>query len=208
MTAEKDAATEGTGGAELIFRATIEVLLEVGLKAATTRAVTAQAGVGCGLLNHYFRWPELRASAWAEIFAHVSAHQFPPDQPPDRALERYLSTGFHSDARGYWRLWLEATDLAGSDPVMAARLREANLAMIGGMRDCLLAGDEKGLWQVEDAAGSALRISALYDGLAGMLSAESADLSPAKAEAHLRKAVQLELRPTRGGSAGRGSAVW
>ena len=65
---------ERVGTAALIQQAAVGVLLEVGLKAATTRAVTTRAGVGRGLLNHYYRWPELRAKAWAEIFAQVSAH--------------------------------------------------------------------------------------------------------------------------------------
>jgi hypothetical protein len=77
---------------------------------------------------------------------------------------------------------------------MSARLRQVNLAMIGAMRNCLLAGAEKGLWLVEDAAGAALRTSAIYDGIAGMLWAETADLTLAEAETHLRKAVGLELR--------------
>lgn len=185
---------ERVGTAALIQQAAVGVLLEVGLKAATTRAVTTRAGVGRGLLNHYYRWPELRAKAWAEIFAQVSAHQFPSDVPPDRALERYLSTGFRAEARAYWRLWIEATELAELDPVMSAHLRQVNLSMIGAMRNCLLAGAENGLWQVEDAAGAALRISALYDGLAGMLLAGTLDLTLAEAETHLRQAVGLEVR--------------
>ncbi len=75
------------GGAALIRAAAVDVLLAVGLRAATTRMVTDQAGVGRGLLNHYFRWPDLRAAAWESIFAAVTTNQFPADQPPGGAEE-------------------------------------------------------------------------------------------------------------------------
>lgn len=180
------------GGLELIRTAAAEVLLEKGLLAATTRAVTDRAGVGRGLLNHYFRWPELRAEVWAALFAEVTAEQFPVDMPPDAALDHYLATAFDPAARTYWRLWLEATELAGSDPLIADRLRLANLGMISAMRDCLAAGVRAKLWRLDDPAGAALRLSALYDGLAGMLLAKTADLTEAGAEQHLRAAVALE----------------
>ncbi len=187
--------TEGgeprVGAVDLIRRAAAEVFLEQGLHGATTRAVTDRAGVGRGLLNHYFRWPELRAEAWSAIFAEVAGAQFPAGIAPDDALERYLATAFDPEARAYWRLWPEATDLAGSDPVMAKRLRLANRTMIATMEDCLAAGTEAGIGQMDDPAGAALRISALYDGLAGMLLARTANLTEAKAEANLRVAVRL-----------------
>ena len=41
-------------------------------------------------------------------------------------------------------------------------------------------------------AASALRIGALYDGLAGMLISGAAPIEPADAEAHLRRAFELE----------------
>ena len=65
-----------------LVEATIELLLEGGLRAVTTRAVTQRAGVGTGLLNHYFRWPELRALAWAQIFEAVARDQFAQADDP------------------------------------------------------------------------------------------------------------------------------
>jgi AcrR family transcriptional regulator len=43
-----------------ILHATVDLLLENGLAATKTRAVTERSGVGTGLLNHYFRWNDLR----------------------------------------------------------------------------------------------------------------------------------------------------
>ncbi|XOT96462.1 helix-turn-helix domain-containing protein, partial [Alcaligenes pakistanensis] len=64
MSEKQDSATR-------IRQAAVEILLEVGVRAATTRMVTERAGVGRGLLNHYFRWSELRAQAWGEIFEQL-----------------------------------------------------------------------------------------------------------------------------------------
>jgi len=187
------ATAKEAGGAALIRRAAAEILREVGLMAATTRAVTDRAGVGRGLLNHYFRWPELRAAAWEAIFADVQALQFPAGLAPDAALEQYLGSAFHPEARTYWRLWVEATELAGSDPAIARALHGVQAAMLNAMRESLAVGAAQGLWQVPDPMGATIRISALYDGLAGMLLGGVAGLTPDAAEAHLRHAVRLEL---------------
>ena len=55
-----------------ILSAAADLIRENGVAAVRTRDVTTRAGVGIGLLNHYFKWGELRALAaaqalWAEI---------------------------------------------------------------------------------------------------------------------------------------------
>lgn len=178
-----------TGGAALILQAAAEVLHEVGLQAATTRAVTDRAGVGRGLLNHYFRWPELRAMAWEAIFAEVEgAHD-----APDAALEYWLATAFIAEARAYWRLWLEATELAATDPAMAAALGRVQNRLLAGLSDSLARGSLAGHWACLDPEATALRLTALQDGLAGLLLAGTTALTPTQAEAHLRRAAALEL---------------
>ncbi len=172
-------------GAALIQQAAAEVLREVGLHAATTRAVTDRAGVGRGLLNHYFRWPELRALAWEAIFAEVEE----PAAPPDQALETWLTTAFAPEARAYWRLWLEATDLAASDPAMAAALTRVQGRMLARLTADLAAMHGR----CPDPKATALRLTALQDGLAGLLLAGTTDLTPEAAEAHLRRAFALEM---------------
>lgn len=187
-----DAEKNRSGGADLIKRAAVEVFLEVGLRAATTRMVTDRAGVGRGLLNHYFRWPDLRAESWAIIFRTVAQDQFPPHLRPDKAIERYLSSAFATESKSFWLLWLEAADLAKSDPAMATAMRQASETMLGAMIECLAAGETQNLWRLRNARATALRLSALYDGLAGMLLSGSVDLTPAEAEAHLRQAFAFE----------------
>ena len=175
-----------------ILRSTVSLLLEVGLSAATTRGVTQRAGVGTGLLNHYYRWPELRAAAWRAIFDAVADDQFPTGQPPDHALEHYFETAFTPDARQYWQLWIEAVELAAHDEAMAGALRDAQARLHNGLAGTLRAGCDANHWRLADPGATALRLGALYDGLAGLLISGAAQLDAEEAEAHLRAAFQRE----------------
>lgn len=192
-----DATQPTTDRQKRLVEATVELLLEVGLRAATTRAVTQKAGVGTGLLNHYFRWPELRARAWAQIFQALAADQFAQEPDPRDALERYFATAFTPDAKHLWHLWIEATELAASDDFMKAAFRDASKQAHKGLRDVLVAGDEQGAWQLADPEGTAVRLSALYDGLAGMLLSPAQNMDAGQAEAHLRRAFELECETSR-----------
>lgn len=166
--------------------------MEVGLRAATTRMVTDHAGVGRGLLNHYFRWPDLRAQAWESIFAAVIADQFPADLAPDQAFTSFINTAFVPEARPFWQLWSEAADLATTDPALAAALHRIASRMLDGMVTSLARGVRDHGWAIPSPADAGLRLSALYDGLAGMLLSGMPTLNPEKATALLRHAFQAE----------------
>ncbi|MBO6727071.1 MAG: TetR family transcriptional regulator C-terminal domain-containing protein [Rhizobiaceae bacterium] len=175
-----------------IVESAVEVMLEVGLRAATTRAVTEKAGVGTGLLNHYFRWPELRALAWTQIFAAVAEDQFDSEDDPAAALEHYFSTAFVPQARRFWHLWLEASELAASDDDMKAAFRAVSEREWGILEAVLAAGVVRACWSLPDPQATALRLGALYDGLAGRLLSPADNLDADLAEAHLRQAFALE----------------
>jgi AcrR family transcriptional regulator len=180
----------------------VEILLEVGVRAATTRMVTERAGVGRGLLNHYFRWSELRAEAWGEIFDQLLDQEAQGSQEPQVLMESYLSTAFEQNNRIYWFLWIDATDLAKTDAALAVVITRVQSRMLEQLASYLRLGAEQGLWQAPDPEGIALRLSALYDGLANMLLTDSTDLSSEQAEQHLRHLFFLETRPILAGSAG------
>jgi len=185
---------DGPRRQDRIVQATIALLLAVGLRAATTRAVTDKAGVGTGLLNHYFRWPDLRARAWGYIFTAVAVDQFPPDQDPQTALDHYFATAFTPDARRYWHLWTEGAELAASDEAMRVAVETARSQLRRGLVDVLNAGCLSMRWHLPDPQATAFRLGALYDGLAGLLLVSDSDLTEAQAEAHLRMAFALEAR--------------
>lgn len=177
-----------------ILHATVDLLLENGLAATRTRAVTERSGVGTGLLNHYFRWNDLRAAAWKLIFDEVAKDSFPSSLPPDQVMDRYFSGAFVPEAERFWRLWLEATELAKQDEAIARVLAEAQARMDGALCSTLGAGNAAGLWALADPQATAVRLGALYDGLAGLLLSGSGRLTRGAAEQHLRHLFVLECK--------------
>ena len=175
-----------------ILHATVDLLLENGLTATRTRAVTERSGVGTGLLNHYFRWNDLRAAAWKLIFDEVAKDTFAPGLPPDQVMERYFAGAFVPESERYWRLWLEATELAKEDEAISRVLGEVQTRMGSALCDLLSEGNTAGLWTLADPQATATRLGALYDGLAGLLLSGSQRLTRADAEAHLRHLFALE----------------
>lgn len=187
MTNEKSQA-----GLHRIRQSAVEVLLEVGVRSATTRMVTDRAGVARGLLNHYYRWSELRAEAWSEIFDKMLNEQPSPPMEPDELIEAYLSSAFSDSSRIYWSLWLDAVELAKTDTALAAATGQIHNKMFLKLSEYLTSGATKGLWKITDAWATSVRLSALYDGLVGMLLIGTTDLTPVEAERHLRQLFFLE----------------
>lgn len=187
-----DRTQPNAGSQDRIVHATIDLLLEGGLRMATTRGVTERAGVSTGLLNHYFRWPELRAQAWAKIFETVGLDQFPAELGPQAALEHYFATAFTGTADVFWRLWQEASDLAASDAPMKGAFGQAQARLHLGLVSVLKAGCQADCWQLPDPEATAVRLGALYDGLAGLLLSPHPPMDAAGAETHLRTAFDLE----------------
>lgn len=180
------------GKREQIFLATQALLLERGAAIVQTRDVTERAGVGTGLLNHYFRWPELRAAAWAAIFEMVAGHLWQKGEPPAQALERFFSSSFAAESRPYWRLWIEAEALAVQDAEIARALAKARSSLRNRMAELLEEGMVEGAWLLQAPRETALRLEALRDGLAGLLLAYDVELDPTIAETQLREAFSYE----------------
>ena len=176
-----------------ILSAAADLIRENGVAAVRTRDVTARAGVGIGLLNHYFKWGELRALAaaqalWTEIDRIV------PDAPtPDRQLDAFLTRAFGADADPLWRLWIEVTDLAMSDPDMARAAEGCVEGILDELAAILEQGAAKGHWHCPAPRAAALRILAFHDGLVGFGLTGLPKLERAEAAEHLKRFVALEL---------------
>lgn len=184
------------GGRERIIQATVTLLLEMGLLAVQTRAVTERAGVGTGLLNHHFRWPELRAKAWEAIFEEVVADLWRSGEDPQGALNRFITESFDNSARPYWTLWIQAEALSATDKAMAATLARTRTALRHRFTALLEAGNAVGCWLLPRPAATAIRLEALRDGLVGMLLNGDAEIDAAQASQHLRHAIILERGDT------------
>lgn len=177
---------------EEILATTAALLLAHGMNGVKTRNVTEAVGVGTGLLNHYFRWADLRAMAWERIFAEVAKTQFPEGVEPGAVVDTWLGGAFTLGAEAYWRLWVEASDMAGADPALRAALGRVQLALHDGLAEALRRGTETGLWRLADPEATALRLGASADGLAGLLLSRAPYLDRARAEQALRRSFAIE----------------
>ncbi len=186
-------------GRERIFRAAVEVLMESGLEAAQTRSVTERAGVGTGLLNHYFRWPVLRAAAWESVFEDAPADIRRADEAPRAAIKRFMAEAFAPEARLYWRLWIDAERLAPHDPPIAEALDRIRTQLRSALTRLLADGAADGDWQLPDPAATALRLDALRDGLAGLILAGDPAMNADKARQHLEALFAMECGVAGGG---------
>lgn len=184
------------GGRERIIQATVTLLLEMGLLEVQTRAVTERAGVGTGLLNHHFRWPDLRAMAWEAIFDEVVTDLWHPGEDPMMALDRFTAESFDSGARPYWILWIQAEALSAIDKAMEAALARIRTALRQRLTAMLEAGNVAGTWSLPRPDATAIRLEALRDGLVGMLLNGDPEIDAAQASDHLRQAFTLERRDT------------
>ena len=183
------------GGADRLLAAAVQVVRELGPARATTRAVTDAAGVGRGLLNHYFRWSALRAQAWSQLVGAASSAWLGGEGGPEPQLERFLAGAFAPEARPIWALWSEALDLARADPDMQAAVAEAQARHTRALTAVLADGAAAGAWTCPDPGASALRLLALHDGLILLILSGVTPLTAAEAEAHLRAAARLECPP-------------
>jgi AcrR family transcriptional regulator len=176
-----------------ILAAAADLIRENGVATVRTRDVTARAGVGIGLLNHYFKWGELRALAaaqalWAEIDCLV-----PDASAPDQQLETFLARAFGEGADPLWRLWIEVTDLAMSDPDMARAAEGCAEGILNELSAILERGAANQLWHCPAPRAAALRILAFHDGLVGFVLTGLPRVERADAAEHLRRFVALEL---------------
>jgi AcrR family transcriptional regulator len=179
---------------ETIIAAACDLLVMKGLAASTTRDVTSHAGIGVGLLNHYFAWAELRATALDRVLHADIETRLPGARvgDPVAILEGFVEQAFAERLDPIWRLWIEGFDLATHDPQIAAVLaRNAGLAH-DRMASLFEWGHASGRWTCEDPRSGAIRVSAMQDGLIGLILTGSELLSRAEASRHLWVAAARE----------------
>lgn len=179
---------------EEIVAATVQVLLEKGLLAATTRDVTDRLGVGAGLLNHYFAWAELRALAFARVAEADLERALTSREmvPAPALLDEMVASCYESEQDAVWRVWIEATDLAVDDVALGKQLSVCGKLWQRALASLLKRGTAERSWRCSDPDGSAWRILAMITGLVSLTLQPHAPLSRSEATRHLRKAVDHE----------------
>lgn len=180
-----------------IVEAACAVIIEKGLAHAVTRDVTQRLNVGAGLLHHYFAsWQALRAEA-VRTFVHneiTQAQALVAETEAARVVPCFIDWLAQDDDLRHWNLWLNAINEARTDPVMAHVVAQAHGAWHRVIADLLVrvqAGVAGAI--CVDTAAAAIRLSALIDGLAGIVLIGAGPMTLAQAKAMLRAQFAYEL---------------
>ena len=179
---------------EDIIEAATRVLLRKGVSAATTRDVTAEIGVGVGLLSHYFGWADLRAAAFERIVRSDLERSLigRAHEPATAVMTDLLTQAFETQFDPIWRVWIEASDLATTDAALATCVHDCSHLWQTSLRDLWARGASDGMWTCADPDGASWRLMAIIYGLAGLALVPNAMLSRDGASAHLSVMVRNE----------------
>lgn len=187
-----------------IIGAAYEVILEKGLSGAATRDVTRKLGVGSGLLHHYFpSWNALRAEAVNTFIQAELAElgEMLKTVPTAQAVTAFVDWMADEAGETHWRLWLNAIDTARRDADMADVIKAAYDQWHDLIRALLERLSRDGPGHCVDPSASAWRLSALIDGLSGivLLAHGPLALDRAKGLVSDQFALELGLPPDRRG---------
>lgn len=167
-----------------IVEAAYAVIVEKGLADSATRDVTRKLNVGSGLLHHYFpSWRALRAEAVATfVRAEIDdVDRMLAASPANECIDRFAHWMTDDPEFCHWRLWLNALEEARRDAEMRDVVRAAyeswHQVFVRLIRRLIEETDAR----CADPSATAWRLSALMDGLAGIVSL--GDPMPAPQEA-------------------------
>lgn len=183
---------------EELVAAAAELIAGRGLASVRTRDVTARAGVGVGLLNHYFTWSELRAEALGRVLGQGRDRLLGlgATTPPARR-DALLRAAFDAGNDPLWQVWVEAGEAARTDPALARVLEAAMVAFVADVAALIAEGAASGDWACPDPEGAAIRLLALHDGLLGHLMSGVPALTREECMAHLAHVFALECPAVR-----------
>lgn len=154
-----------------ILETTCEVVIERGFAGTRITDVAERLNVSKSLIHYHFDSKEALLAAAFEHYARKDLAEMVTDiesAPTNvlrigRLLENYVPEG-SDDVE--WKLWIDAWGEALRNPLMkriSQKLDEQSNALL---EDLIRDGIENGEFSCADPAGSALRITALIDGLA------------------------------------------
>jgi AcrR family transcriptional regulator len=184
--------SDGRKRREDIVTMTAQALLEQGMARTTTRDVARRLGIGAGLINHYFAFSDLRAAAFVHA---VTTTMTPTDRAdPTAVMDEFFAAAFAPALDGLWRLWVEATDLSGTDDPMRQALAQCTALALDGLTATIATGTAQGAWRIADAESTAIRLLALHEGLVGFVLSGLPAMPRDVATAHLQGVFDLHCR--------------
>ena len=173
------------------------IILEKGLSGTATRDVTRHSGVGSGLLHHYFKtWGDLRAEVVKTFIQQEigALHQALSDCPNEEMVERFIDWMISDPNLRFWKLWLDAIEEARRDPDLATIVQDGHIKWHSAIMDLINRCAEGGPPDGVNSQHAAWRISALVDGLMGIIAIGRTPLTKELVKVLLSEQIHMELR--------------
>jgi AcrR family transcriptional regulator len=182
---------------EELLRAAIEQIEARGVAAVRIADVAAALGVSNALVLYHFETKEkLVAAAFAYAAEDDLAHLRKLLGRRTTALRRlrsavrwYAPTG---QAKG-WRLWIEGWAVSLREPALRKVARDLDRQWKAALAEVIAEGVAAGEFRCPDPSGTALRLTALLDGLAVQLTSYAGGVSRARAQEWVDEALAREL---------------
>ncbi|MFI1921672.1 TetR/AcrR family transcriptional regulator [Streptomyces sp. NPDC020377] len=182
---------------EELLRAAIEQIEARGVAAVRIADVAAALGVSNALVLYHFSTKEkLVADAFAYAAEGDLARLRKLVGRRTTALRRlrsavrwYAPTG---QAKG-WRLWIEGWAVSLREPALREVARDLDREWKAALAEVIAEGVAAGEFRCPDPAGTALRLTALLDGLAVQLTSYAGTVSRARAQEWVDEALTREL---------------
>ncbi|WP_460071285.1 TetR/AcrR family transcriptional regulator [Streptomyces sp. YKOK-I1] len=182
---------------EELLRAAIEQIEARGVAAVRIADVAAALGVSNALVLYHFSTKEkLVAAAFAHAAEDDLTHLRKLLGRRTTALRRlraavrwYAPTG---QAKG-WRLWIEGWAVSLREPALREVARDLDRAWKAALAEVIAEGVTAGEFTCPDPAATALRLTALLDGLAVQLTSYGGTVSRARAQEWVEEALAREL---------------
>ncbi|MET9451867.1 TetR/AcrR family transcriptional regulator [Streptomyces cinerochromogenes] len=182
---------------EELLRAAIEQIEARGVAAVRIADVAASLGVSNALVLYHFSTKErLVAAAFTYAAEDDLAHLRKVVGRRTTALRRlraavrwYAPTG---QAKG-WRLWIEGWAVALREPALREVTRELDKQWKAAIAEVIAEGVTAGEFACADPAGTALRLTALLDGLAVQLTSYPGAVARSRAQEWVDEALAREL---------------
>ncbi|MFF1438666.1 TetR/AcrR family transcriptional regulator [Streptomyces sp. NPDC058295] len=182
---------------EELLRAAIEQIEARGVAAVRIADVAAALGVSNALVLYHFSTKEKLV---ADAFAHAAEGDLARLRKlvgrRTTALRRlrsavrwYAPTG---QAKG-WRLWIEGWAVSLREPALREVARDLDREWKAALAEVIAEGVAAGEFRCPDPAGTALRLTALLDGLAVQLTSYAGTVSRARAQEWVDEALAREL---------------
>ncbi|MFI7407801.1 TetR/AcrR family transcriptional regulator [Streptomyces sp. NPDC049627] len=182
---------------EELLRAAVEQIEARGVAAVRIADVASALGVSNALVLYHFASKEkLVAAAFAHAAEGDLAHLRRLLGRRTTALRRlraavrwYAPTG---QAKG-WRLWIEGWAAALREPALQQVTRELDRQWKAALAEVIAQGVAADEFRCPDPTGTALRLTALLDGLAVQLTSYPGAVSRARAQEWVDEALAREL---------------